>query len=217
MAGPGWLADTFAVIMLVVAVYAASRLVTGWLRHRTIERDVDITHVLMGVAMAGMFLPRLNPLDNRVWIVVFGVVTAWFAVRSAREFSGRPVGRAAGHCVPHAVEGGAMLYMLLPASGSGGSTGGMTSSGGMTMGGMAGMAGSSGGMGMARFPTLTLVLALFMVGYAVLLADRITAFPAVAGVGGATVRARPVLAPRAAGCNKIAMAVTMAYMLVVML
>ena len=79
----------------------------------------------------------------------------------------------------------------------------------------------------ARFSPLTLLLALFMVGYVMWLGNNLTALaPATA----ATARHhdhghhRPprhgrtgYLAPRCAACCKIAMGVTMGYMLVMML
>jgi hypothetical protein len=78
-------------------------------------------------------------------------------------------------------------------------------------------------------PALTLVLALFMLCYALWAADRLAsrsraldATPAAAGPAGTLVSAAPAypgpaLAPRLAGCYKIAMAITMGYMLVTML
>jgi hypothetical protein len=43
--------------MLLTALYCAARLVLARTRRRPAERDVDLVHVLMGVAMAGMLAP----------------------------------------------------------------------------------------------------------------------------------------------------------------
>jgi hypothetical protein len=62
----------------------------------------------------------------------------------------------------------------------------------------------------SRFSFLALPLALFLLGHVVVPGDRL-AVPAAAGSG------RPRLAPRCAVLRKIAMGITMGYMLVLML
>ena len=77
----------------------------------------------------------------------------------------------------------------------------------------------------ARFPALAFVMEVFILGYVVWLADRLTALtPAVAGgtAGGGTPdpgapACLPVLAPRLAACYKIAMGIGMGYMLILAL
>ena len=78
MTGPSWLADTFAAVMIATAVYCLSRLVAARRWRRPTERDVDAVHVVMGVAMAGMLVPRLNPVADSGWEVIFGAAAAWF-------------------------------------------------------------------------------------------------------------------------------------------
>ena len=164
MAGPSWLADTFAALMLVVAGYCASRLVISRRWRRQTELDGDGMHVVMGVAMAGMLVARLNPLPSPVWEAGFAVTAAWFGSQAFRAFRGQAIGAWwCPHPVPHLVESAAMLYMFLAVS--------VTGSGGLA-GGMAGMGASSGAA--ARIPALGLALALFMIGYVVWTADRIT-------------------------------------------
>jgi hypothetical protein len=76
-----------------------------------------------------------------------------------------------------------------------------------------------------RVPELAGLFAVFMVGYAAWLGDR---YPSVAAVTAGTSAAapaetgragscRPPLAPRGACCYKLAMAIVMGYMLIVML
>lgn len=232
MSVPGWLVGGFAILMVVTAVYCAARLAISRRSGRTTERDADALHVLMGVAMAGMLEPRLEPVPVTAWRAVFAVAAAWFAWQAIRP--GRRAGAARGmHPAAHAVESAAMIYMLLPV--------GSWPSGprpGMAMPGMS--QGTTTGN-----PALTLVLALFMLGYVLWAIDRLTHLartPAPATAGAPTVgrlpqaaqimpvlpaaaaaaasphtAASPLLAPRLAASYKIAMAITMGYMLITML
>jgi len=83
-----------------------------------------------------------------------------------------------------------------------------------------------GGMsGAARFPVLAFVMAVFILGYVVWLADRLTALKPTMADGAAgggtpdsdTLACPPVLAPRLAACYKIAMGIGMSYMLITLL
>jgi hypothetical protein len=248
MAGSSWLAGALAAVMIVIALYCASRLVASRLWRRETEYDADGLHVAMGTAMAGMLVPRLSPLPDSAWEVVFGVAAAWFAWQAARTRRGNiPGGWRCPYPVPHLVECAAMLYMLLapPGPRSGGPGPGMP---------MPGMGGSPGAAG--SFPALVVVLALFMLGYIAWTTDRLTALTraraAVPAPGTAWDRTRPlvtpgahtatsphdatgtpatssaagswhgqggsqVLAPRLAASYKIAMSITMGYMLIQML
>ena len=84
MAGPSWLAGPLAVVMIGTAVYCVSRLAVAWRWRRPAEYDVDGAHAFMGVAMAGMLVPRLNPFGAGGWEVVFGVAAAWFGGQAIR-------------------------------------------------------------------------------------------------------------------------------------
>jgi hypothetical protein len=244
MAGPSWLAGALAAAMILVAVYCAGRLVASRLWRRPTAVDSDGLHLIMGVAMAGMLVPRLGLLPGSVWEGVFGVSAAWFALQAARVGQGRAAGGWRCHYpVPHVVECGAMIYMLLAARGIRAAAPGT----GMPM---AGMTASSGPAG--RFPACALVLALFMLGYVVWATDRLTSRgrrkttattrntasdPARVLVGSGAAagsslgtldpagaardrREHPAsvhtLAPRLAESNKIAMGVAMGYMLLLM-
>ena len=235
MSGPAWLAGGLAVLMIAIAVYCAGRLAVSRLRGKDTEVAADGLHVVMGVAMAGMFEPRLTLIPGVAWRGVFAVAAAWFAwqaIRAAR----RPSARWA-HPAAHAVECAAMVYMVLPV-GSWPSGRGL----GMTMPGM------SQGTTVGN-PALTLLLALFMLGYVLWAIDRLAVLsrataaatprlaatrspvaaltvPAATGIlarpaPGPTADPRPpgrtALAPRLAACYKIVMAVTMGYMLILML
>jgi Domain of unknown function (DUF5134) len=126
---PTWILDIFAAIMLVVAVISAARLIAPWRREP--HFDVDAAHLLMGVSMAGMLVASLRFSPNIAWEVIFGALTAWFAwrvVRDARTAGVRAL--AGGHCAPHLVHSAAMLYMYLALVTPSGSGSGMSGMGG---------------------------------------------------------------------------------------
>jgi len=243
VAGLSWLAGPLAAAMIAIAVYCAGRLACARMWRRLTEVDADGLHLVMGVAMAGMLVPRLSLLPGRGWEAVFGAAAAWFAWQSARAGRGIPgTGWRCRHPVPHLVECAAMLYMLLavprPRPGSRALL----------------MPGMSGSAAVASFPALAAVLALFMLGYVLWATDqlaslarartarspawdhpRIPITPGALAVAGPAGTARPpaasgaagswhghpahgpVLAPRLAACYKIMMGLTMGYMLVMML
>lgn len=64
-------------------------------------------HAAMGLGMAAMFLPSLDPVPRPGWVAVFVVSGAWSAVAAWR--AGSLVGEP-GHLV---VGAGAMLFMLI--------------------------------------------------------------------------------------------------------
>jgi hypothetical protein len=162
---PHWLADIFAAIMLATAAYCAGRLALARRLGRRVEHDTDLVHLLMGVAMAGMLVSELNPLNGTAWEAVFTVTTLWFAARLVLAWRGGEQPRLAlRHHVPHLVLSGAMLYMFLaPSAASGGSSSG---------GGMGMDMGVGGATAVVHYPTLALVLALFLAGFAITVIDR---------------------------------------------
>jgi hypothetical protein len=229
MTGPAWLAAVLAAVMLLIAAGSVARLALWRLRGRAAEPDADALHMLMGVAMAGMLEPRFSPVPGTAWLVAFGAAAAWFGWRAIRARSHQhPAGNRrpepgswrCAHPAPHCVECAAMVYMLVPA-GAGGHGPVMT---------MPGMAGG----GAAANPAVALVLAMFMLGYIVWTADRLTsrsrartapasirpargAGPGGHQVSGVARAAGAALAPRAAAFSRIAMSLAMGYMLLTML
>jgi len=239
--GPSWLADTLAAVMIVITFYCAGRLIVSLRMGRHTEFDADGLHVAMGAAMAGMLVPRLNPLPGSVWEVVFGIAAVWFAGQATLAGRARGNGSLCSYPVPHLIECAAMLYMFLamPASGHAGHVPVP----------MPGMTSASG-----TFPAVAMVFALFMLGHVVWSADRLAAatrartaaaarsaapdhnrVPVSAGVVPPTWQSgavgtceaastrpehpdrRPILAPRLGAAYKIVMSITMGYMLVLML
>jgi hypothetical protein len=240
MAGQSWLADAFAGVMLVTAAYCLARLVISWRQRRRTDRQVDAIHVLMGVAMAGMLVPRLRVFWAGGWEVIFGAATLGFGWLAVREYRRQTApGRFRPHHAQHALGCAAMVYMFAA----------------VTTTARAASDASMGGLGGgARYPTLALVLAVALFGYVVWTADRLPALarvsalaarsavpaaaaapamavpaggpgaaaagpagggPAPAGSGSAW--SGPPLSPRLAACCDIAMGVTMGYVLILML
>ena len=207
MTGPAWLAGVFAALMMLIATCCAGRLVIGHLRGRATELDTDGLHILMGVAMAGMFEPQLSPLPGAIWRAIFAAAAAWFCWQAIRTRTRSQLeGSRSAHPAPHAVECAAMVYMLLPAG-----TRAVGHAPGMTMASM-------GGPGGAGNPALALILALFMVGYILWTTDGLAALSRARAAGPTEPGPdRQSLAPRVAASYKIAMGIAMGYMLVMML
>jgi hypothetical protein len=105
---PAGLYYLFAVLMLVVAAYAMAFVVASYVDHWTPGRDVEVSHLAMGVAMAGMFVPAWSFGPKLLWVLVFGSLLIWFVVRALRSI------QAWGLHVPHtAVHAHMSLAMLL--------------------------------------------------------------------------------------------------------
>jgi Domain of unknown function (DUF5134) len=241
MSGPSWLAGAFAAVMILTAAYSVGRLAFSRLRGRTTEFDADALHAVMGTAMAGMLAPRLNVLPDSAWMAVFGMGAAWFGWHTVRARGARTSGSSVGRFpVPHLIECVAMLYMLLPLHGSRPAHGGT----GMAMAGMAASAAPAGSFP-ALAVVLALFMLGYIVWTTDRLAAlararttpaRARTTPALArtampprdadGDGSTPSRAGTqygsqadgaVLAPTLAACGKLAMSITMGYMLILML
>ena len=242
MAAPSWLTGAFAAVMILAAGYSASRLVVSRRRGLATEADADGLHTVMGAAMAGMLVPSLNLLPALAWMVVFGAGAAWFGACAAWTRSQTRFSWQCRYPVPHLIECIAMLYMLLAARGAQHGTGmampGMTTSPGgpagfpalavvlalfmlgyvmWTTDQLAALARTRpttpGNPGATQHPALA---AAPSGGHAASTAGRAgapgTASAAEQGPGGQT-----LLTPKLAAFGKIAMAVTMGYMLILML
>jgi hypothetical protein len=125
--------------MIAISIYCSVRLLASRRLHRRINVDVNIGHVAMGVAMAGMLVPALRTLPTGLWEAVFVGLAAWFFWQSTR-FVVRHVGAGTegdlhhvSHYLTHLVMSCAMLYMFLAAP-----AGGATGTGAMSMGAVTG-------------------------------------------------------------------------------
>ncbi len=118
MAGPFWLTGAFSAVMILAAGYSASRLAMSRRRGLATETDADGLHAVMGAAMAGMLVPQLSLLPRMTWMAVFGAGAAWFGACAVRS---RNQSRFSWQCrypVPHLIECIAMVYMLLAVRGA---------------------------------------------------------------------------------------------------
>jgi hypothetical protein len=221
MTGQAWLTTPLAAVMIAIAGYCASRLAVAYRWRCQTELDADGTHAIMGAAMAGMLVPRLDPGWNAAWVVAFGAAGTWFAWQAVRVRRGAAVGRwQCPHPVAHLIGCAAMLYMFLavPAQEAAGHEPTAT------------MGTSAAARG--YLPVLAVVLALLLFGDVVLTTDRLTpgapkpavsSLPATAtppspiGAHRLGPAARRVLSPRLAACCRIAMAITMGYLLILTL
>ena len=166
MSIPAWILDIFAAVMLLVAAVSAGQLVVAraWTRAGARDADIALSHLLMGIAMAGTLVAGLSTLPNAAWGVIFAVMTAWFAWYLWRETRGHGAGAlVSGHHAPHLLHSAAMLYMFAALAGP-------ASGGGSAIASLA--TGSSGGMQTLHAPTLALVFALLLIAYSVRDVDR---------------------------------------------
>jgi hypothetical protein len=213
MMSPTPVLDVFAALMLVTAAVSGTRLaaarlaavrpLAGWpsevvpagprSRPRgTAGADHDVAHLLMGVAMAGMLASSLATLAPGAWEPIFGALTGWFAWRSARDVRAVGIGSlASGHNAVHLLHCAAMVYLFAA----------VTTAGNPPMTGM-GAAPQS-----LQSPALALAFASALAAYA------------AGDIGRLSVRRdRRAVAPPAAAAtaSRIAMGVTMAFMLLIM-
>jgi hypothetical protein len=166
---PAWILDIFAAVMLVVAGVSAVRLVAArpWRQgaRSAALADIDVAHLLMAIAMAGMLTASLRTLPNGAWAVIFAAMTAWFGyrvVRDAQVSGARAL--AGGHCAPHLIHAGAMVYMFVA----------FTAPAAHGSGGMGGMAGGMSGMGTLQLPLLAFLFALVLIGYGIWDLDQLS-------------------------------------------
>lgn len=208
MTAPVWLRAALAGLMIAVALGSVVRL--GLARRRGLRPDLaaDGLHAAMGVAMAGMLLPRLSVLPATVWVAGFGAGVVWFGSqvilarrapqppappppasqpRAPWSSPRRPARTPRPHApLAHFVECAAMVFMLLPA-----------------------VASVPGSAFAGPAAVLALLLALCMVGYVVWTADIL-----IRGPGPAMAASRR--GSRFAAGGSIAMSVAMWYMLIQM-
>jgi hypothetical protein len=146
---PSWLYYLLGVLMFAVAAYDFGLLATSGATHREGGRDVEISHVAMGLAMAGMFVPAWAFGPSWLWELIFIALLAWFIARTAKSV--QLFGLHVPHTAIHAVMSFAMILMYwFPSS---------SSSGAMSMSMSAG--------GARMDPALPFVVALILFGSAV--------------------------------------------------
>jgi len=120
MSIPSWLYYLFALLMLAVAAYELGLLLLGIATRRYAGWDVELSHIFMGVSMAGMFVGQWAFGKNTVWEIIFSLLLIWFlfaALQSVLRY-----GLHLAHALIHAVMSFSMLLMYwFPIGGSSGS------------------------------------------------------------------------------------------------
>ena len=109
MSTPSWLYYFFGVLMLAVAAYCTTLFTLSVVSHRPAGRDVEISHIFMGVAMAGMFVGQWAFGRSAVWEIIFGALLIWFLVETIQSL--RTYGLHLPHALIHVVMNFAMLLM----------------------------------------------------------------------------------------------------------
>jgi Domain of unknown function (DUF5134) len=107
MGNPSWLYYLFAVAMLAVAAYGACLLAISFSLNDPLGRDIDIAHLFMGVAMAGMFVADWAFWPSGFWELVFFLLMVWFIFRSIQSI------QLFGLHVPHQGIHAAMSFAML--------------------------------------------------------------------------------------------------------
>jgi hypothetical protein len=203
MSMPDWLLQIVAGVALLAAALSAGHLVVAraWTRP-AIEADLALSHVLMGIALAGALVAGLRTLPNTAWAVVFAVLTAWFDWRLWQESRERGAATAIrGPYAPHLVYSAALLYLFIALP--------RPSPGGSGMAGMSGMPGMVGGsssaMGTLSAPTLAFAFTALLIAFTIRDLDQ----PAVAnGYTGASGLVKG---------GRVALGVTTAFILIIMI
>ena len=109
MSTPSWLYYLFGVLMLAVAAYCFTLVILSVATNRPAGRDVEISHIFMGIAMAGMFVGHWAFGQRAFWEIIFGALLIWFLVASIQSVL--TYGLHLPHALIHAVMNFAMLLM----------------------------------------------------------------------------------------------------------
>ena len=118
---PSWLYYLFGVLMLAVAAYSIGLLLISLRTGRKAGRDVELSHVFMGVSMAGMFVADWAFGPSGFWELIFVAFLIWFVVRAIQSVV--TYGPHVPHTAVHALMSFAMLLMYwFPMGGGTGST-----------------------------------------------------------------------------------------------
>jgi hypothetical protein len=109
MSTPSWLYYLFGALMLAIAAYCIVLLFLSAATNRPAGRDVELSHVFMGVAMAGMFVGRWSFGHSAVWEIIFSLLMVWFLVAGIQSL--QRYGFHLPHALIHALMNFAMLLM----------------------------------------------------------------------------------------------------------
>lgn len=205
MTGPLGIRLLFACVLILVAVYCGSRLFLA--RHDGsaagcgTDRSGDASHVVMCAGMAAMFVPSVDPLPSMVWVIAFGFVAFWFAVRIVRR---KTLAARRPEEIHHVLGGLAMVYMFAAMPGGSG-TGAMARH-------MPGMDLESG----LAIPVLAWVFAVYFLVHTIRLGATLIEMPAAGATLALDGPRQVVMSAQVLGSFRVVMGVGMSYMLVAM-
>ncbi|HEX4698292.1 MAG TPA: DUF5134 domain-containing protein [Actinomycetes bacterium] len=110
MTGPAWLTWPLVLVVFGTGAFHAGRLLAARRQPSARRTDVDVSHLVMSVAMAAVLL-RPAAGGAAGWAVVVGLPAAWFAGRTAdAALAGRV--EALGHAARQLAVAVVMLFML---------------------------------------------------------------------------------------------------------
>lgn len=202
MTAPSWLVDSLAALMLATALYCIGHLIGSWVHGRDAQPVVDLMHIAMGLAMAGMLVAAFDHRANFGWGLGFAGWAAWFAGRGLRAFLRPHVRNRGRQHGQHVLACAAMVYMF---AGSSAPVAEAAASMPAMQHGTNGVAASQPSMAALG---LTVVL--------LCCAGANIAGLVACGPGPATRAPRmPMLAPRLAISCSVAMSMTMSYLLLI--
>jgi len=218
MMSPAWLLDILTALMLVVSAVSAARLATARLPTNRLSAaaatgsrssargsdgaDTDIAHLLMGIAMAGMLAASVKTLPPHAWEAIFGLLTVWFAWRLVGDTKANGLrSLVSGNRAAHLLHCAAMVYMLAA----------LTTSDGMDI-----CAADGDIAGSPRYTAPARAFAFVLVCYSVWdLVGQLSGRRSSIGVAPSTGAAPAGDTAPTVAC-RIAMGVTMAFMLLIM-
>jgi hypothetical protein len=106
---PSFLYYFLAVVMLAISGYSLLLVANTGRRFQTLGLDVEISHIAMGLAMAGMFIHRWSFGPNLAWELIFAVLSIWFLYATFRSLV--RFGVHLPHTAIHALMSFTMLLM----------------------------------------------------------------------------------------------------------
>lgn len=218
---PHWIYYLFGALMFAVAGYSALLLAVGATARRTAGVDVELSHVVMGLAMAGRFMSSWAFGGNLLWELSFGALVVWFLTRATRSVQRN--GLHFPHTLIHAFMSFAMLIMYwFPASMAGRATGASGAIGGGMGSKMAAQHADSGllfVLAVALFASAVFTLASPRKGWVVYGSAQPASAVASADTDGSVTEEveAVVTQPRLVDMTHVVMCVAMGFMLILML
>jgi hypothetical protein len=212
--GPIWLTDLLVALLLAIMGFFGWRILAarGWQRSADYPRDAF--YALAALAVAGTQAKWIGILRRPVWAVGFLCAALFFGVVAVRAYPGGDGAAGSSWRRPMVDAGVALVLVYMFAAGVAPSNLSGSSAGMVVMAGMPGMIITHP----VRYPTLGLLLAVYLLWYAVVGLDRLSVRRATPAGDRVDPMDRPgplpMLAPRVAQSCELVLAVVMAYAII---